>query len=358
MAEGAEDRTEAATPARLIKAKSDGNAPVARELPIFAGLVAATFALASGAGAQASTLARAMETLLENAGNPMPGDMIVHVFWALIMSGLHVVVPIVTASAAAIAAANLIQTGFIPRLSALHIDISKISPMAGFSRLISAENGITAIKSILKVTVIGGVMFWLIISRQSQISGVIEQTPAAIARIISQASLSMIAALLGVQGVIAAADFVWTRSHHVQSMRMSRTEVKDESKDADGNPHIKARLKSLFTSRSRQNLKQAMARAAVVITNPTHYAVALDYQQGQANAPKIIAKGAGDAAARIRALANDQRVPIMSNPPLARALFKLELDTEIPPEHYKAVAEVIAYVWRLSGRTAQNRHHL
>jgi flagellar biosynthetic protein FlhB len=354
MAEGAEDRTEAATPARLIKAKATGNVAVSRELPIFAGLLAAVFALASSAGPQATILAEAMEKLLEDAGNPMPKDMAIHFFWSIIICGLHIVLPIAAASAAAIAAANLMQTGFVPKLSALHIDVMRVSPKAGFLRLLSRENAVTALKSIVKVSLAGGVMFWLIMSRKGQISGVIEEAPAEIAETMSHAALSIVAALLAIQGVIAAADFAWTRVQFAQSMRMSHTEVKDESKDSDGNPHVKARLKQIFASRSKQNLQQAMARAAVVITNPTHYAVALEYRQGQTDAPKIIAKGAGDLAARIRALAKTEGVPLISNPPLARALFKLDLDIEIPPEHYQAVAEVIAYVWRLSNRKSQN----
>jgi len=121
-------------------------------------------------------------------------------------------------------------------------------------------------------------------------------------------------------------------------------------KESDGDPMIKGRIRSLRMARARRRMMAAVPKAAVVITNPTHYAVALAYDENAQAAPKVVAKGTEAVAARIRALAEDSGVPLVANPPLARALFKLELETEIPAEHYQAVAEIIAYVWRLRGR--------
>ena len=358
MAEGAEDRTEAATPARLLRARSQGSAPVARELPIFAGLVAAAFALTTSAPRDARSLVAAMANLLATAGEPLQSGLVLQPLHALLIAGLHLILPVGAASAAAIAGANLMQTGFMPKFSALGGDFSRISPTAGLTRLFSVDNAVNALKSLIKVTAIGGVMFWMLQTRREAVMNVLVASPSQIAELISQSVFEIAGATLGVQGIIAVADFAWTRVHFAQSMRMSLTEVKDETKDSDGNPHVKARLKKIMASRNRQSLKTVMARATVVITNPTHYAVALDYQQGQTQAPKIIVKGAGDQAARIRDLAKDARVPIVSNPPLARALFKLELESEIPAEHYKAVAEIIAYIWRLSSCVSQHQQRL
>jgi flagellar biosynthetic protein FlhB len=131
---------------------------------------------------------------------------------------------------------------------------------------------------------------------------------------------------------------------------MTRQELREEVKESEGDPMIKGRIRSLRMARARRRMMAAVPKAAVVITNPTHYAVALAYDENSQAAPKVVAKGAEAVAARIRALAEESGVPLVSNPPLARALFKLELDTEIPAEHYQAVAEIIAYVWRLRGR--------
>jgi flagellar biosynthetic protein FlhB len=350
MAEGAEDRTEAATPTRLLRAKTEGNAPVARELPMFAGLVAAALMLATSISGETRHLLLAMADSLAGAGEPIQSGSAMQPLWTLLAAGFHIVVPVGAASAAAIAGAHLLQTGFRPKLSALRADLSRISPMGGMKRLFGVENAVAAFKAIVKIGLIGSMMFWLILTQDDQIMNGLVAGPSQMVHLVSKAVFGITGGLLGVQGLIALADLAWTRVHFVQAMRMSHTEVKDEAKDADGNPHVKARLRKLIAARNRPSLKTAMSRATVVITNPTHYAVALDYQQGQTEAPKIVAKGAGDLAARIRALAYGEGVPVVSNPPLARALFKLELESEIPAEHYKAVAEIIAYVWRLSGR--------
>ena len=163
------------------------------------------------------------------------------------------------------------------------------------------------------------------------------------------------AALLVVQLVIAGLDVMWSRHRLQRRLRMSKQDLRDEHKENDGNPHVKARLRAIRRQRARQQMMQAIPKAAVVLTNPTHYAVALAYEQGSRSAPRVIAKGADEVAARIRALAREHRVPIVENKPLARALFTVPLDAEIPREHFQAVAAVIAYVWRLAQRTGDRK---
>jgi flagellar biosynthetic protein FlhB len=147
--------------------------------------------------------------------------------------------------------------------------------------------------------------------------------------------------------VIAAADIALVRWRFLRNLRMSRQDLREEARDSEGDPHIKAKLRRLRESRARQRMLAAVPKAAVVITNPTHFAVALAYERGQSSAPRLVAKGADDVAARIRAVAEANGVPIVSNPPLARALFRLEPDTELPAEYWQAVAEIIAFVWGL-----------
>ena len=162
----------------------------------------------------------------------------------------------------------------------------------------------------------------------------------------------MLVAVLLAQTAIAGVDLLWVRVRHARSMRMSRQEIRDEQKETEGDPQVRMRFRQLRMRRARRRMLAAVPKATVVIINPTHYAVALAYDRAKNAAPRVVAKGVDSMAARIRELAEANRVPLVVNPPLARALHLVELDTDIPAEHFKAVAEVIAYVWRL-GRTAR-----
>jgi flagellar biosynthetic protein FlhB len=147
--------------------------------------------------------------------------------------------------------------------------------------------------------------------------------------------------------VVAAVDLGWTRWSHARSLRMNRQELRDEMREVEGDPQIKARIRRIRLTRARKRMLAAVPKATVVVTNPTHYAVALFYERGGGGAPRVVAKGVDEVAARIRELAEKARVPLVVNPPLARALWALELDSEIPTVMFQAVAAIIAYVWRL-----------
>jgi flagellar biosynthetic protein FlhB len=175
-------------------------------------------------------------------------------------------------------------------------------------------------------------------------------SPALLAQRMIQHITSIAIAILAVQGLIAGADLLRTRLRFNADMRMTKQEQRDEARESDGDPQIKARLRQLRQQRSRRRMMQAVPQAAVVVTNPTHYAVALAYDRGSGGAPRIVAKGMDEMAARIRKAAQEAGVPLVANPPLARALYPLPLDREIPAEHFKAVAELIAYVWKLNGQ--------
>ena len=173
--------------------------------------------------------------------------------------------------------------------------------------------------------------------------------PAAILPITRSLSVSTLGVVVAVLTVIAALDYLWQYRQWYERQKMSLRELKEEFKQTEGDPAIKAKIRQLRQTRARKRMIAQVPKASVVITNPTHFAVALQYERGM-NAPVCLAKGADAVALRIRAVAEEARVPIVENPPLARALHAtVELDQEIPPEHYKAVAEVISYVMRLSG---------
>ena len=165
--------------------------------------------------------------------------------------------------------------------------------------------------------------------------------------------LKMLVAVLAVLAAIAIADLIFQRYRHKKQLRMTKQEVKEEHKQAEGDPTAKQRLRQIRQERARQRMMAAVPDADVVITNPTHFAVALKYDSEEMDAPRVVAKGQDLIAQRIREIAEDNDIIIVENPPLARALFaSVELDDEVPPEHYQAVAEVISYVWGLrSGKT-------
>jgi flagellar biosynthetic protein FlhB len=162
--------------------------------------------------------------------------------------------------------------------------------------------------------------------------------------------LHMLFVVLAVQAAIAGFDLFWVRLRHAQQLRMSKEDVREELREMEGDPRIKARIKQIRTQRARRRMLAAVPKATVVITNPTHYAVALAYDRARNAAPRVVAKGVDSLAARIREVAEAHKVPLVANPPLAHALYRVEVDTEIPAEHYQAVAEIIAYVWRLGQR--------
>ncbi len=160
--------------------------------------------------------------------------------------------------------------------------------------------------------------------------------------------LHVLLVVLAAQAAIALLDYAWVMLRHVRGLRMSRHDIQEEQKESEGDPRVKARQRQIRTMRARRRMMAAVPKATVVITNPTHYAVALAYDRAKHAAPRVVAKGVDSLAARIREAAEANHVPVVANPPLARALYQVALDADIPAEHYQAVAAIIAYVWRLA----------
>ncbi|MCF3947392.1 EscU/YscU/HrcU family type III secretion system export apparatus switch protein [Acidiphilium sp. AL] len=340
-----ESRTEAATPTRLVKAHNDGEAPISREVSTMAGLGAALLVLGSLLPAAALRLSRIFSGILSHAGSVgEPGPTIRLAFHA----ALTIVLPIAGAATLGTLFATLVQTRFRLRITAITLRFNRLIPLGGLSSLFSAQHAIETLQSVGKLCGLGAAIYLVLIVHAGHVIDALVLPVPALPAMILRLAVAVVIAAMVTHGAIAAADFVWTRTQFAIRLRMSHAEVKDEQKELDGNPAIKARLRALRARRTKQTMKAAMGRASVVVTNPTHYAVALEYRQGQAEAPKIVAKGADRLAGYIRELARDNRIPIVANPPLARALFRLDVESEIAPEHYKAVAEIIAYIWKLA----------
>jgi len=257
-----------------------------------------------------------------------------------------VMIPLVVLSCCAIAA-NLMQHRFLFSGESLKPKLSKISPLAGAKRLFSSESLVNFVKGLLKIGVVGTVVVATVWPERDRLETMVTSDPLIILADFAEIGTKIFLSTLMIVTLIAFADYLYVRQKWWKKQMMTLQETKDEYKQMEGDPHVKGRLRQLRQEKSRQRMMQAVPDATVVITNPTHFAVALKYDK-KMGAPQCVAKGADAVAFRIREMAKQHDVPIVENPPLARALYaSMEIDDTIPNEHFKAVAEVIGFVMRL-----------
>lgn len=354
MAETETDRTEAATPRRIIRAREEGNIPVSRELPTFASLAAAILALAMLGPSLTRQLTAELAGFLAHAGAIDLTQQEPAILGFALESVLRTVAPIAGAALVAGTATAFLQSGFLFRTAALIPDPSVLSPSRWLRRILSPDGLLEQAKAIAKLVVLG-LATWTVLDNVQALAHASFVTPRDLVGLAEKDIFSVLGPVLVALAAFTILDQLWVRLRHVRTLRMSREEVRQELKETEGDPQIKSRLRQIRKARAKGRMLGAVKKATVVVTNPTHYAVALAYQRGTEGAPRIVAKGVDALAMRIRKIAKENRVPIIANPPLARALYRIDLDAEIPPEHYKAVAELIAYIWRLStGARAPN----
>jgi len=243
---------------------------------------------------------------------------------------------------------TVLQTGFLVSSESIKPKLSKLSPMAGLKKIFSVAAGIETLKNIAKLIIIGSIAAWLIRPELLRIDQMIGLDLVDALAELKEATLLLLGGIIAVMFLLAAGDIAYQRYSFMKKMRMSKQDVKEEYKQAEGDPMIKMRLRQIRFEKSRRRMMAAVPKATVVVTNPTHYAVALLYEPETMQAPKLVAKGADLMAKRIRELAVEHKVPIVENPPAARALFAaVEVDQVVPPEHYKVVAEIISYVFKI-----------
>lgn len=343
MAES-EDRTLAATERRRQQARAEGQAPLSREVVTASGLAAAALMLAMAAPSGALTLGRHLQAMLASP-RTAPGPAL----WDAGVAILQAVLPITGVLLLAGSAAVLLQTGWLLHGGALVPDLARLDPSQGLKRVFGPANAVEAAKMLAKVGVLAWAVWRTVAGTLSSTTASLSWTASTLLDRMTRDTLRVLLVVLGCQCLIALLDIAWVRYRFARQLRMSLEEVKQEQKETEGDPRLKAKLRQIRLARTRRRMLAAVAKATVVVTNPTHYAVALAYERGAHAAPKVVAKGVDEVAARIREAAEKHGVPLMANPPLARALHSLPLDAEVPPEHFKAVAEIIAYVWRLRG---------
>lgn len=342
-------KTEEPTQRKLEQAREKGQIAKSQEINHWFIILALAIVFAVFAEYIAAEIAGALRPLVENA-HALPttpqgfGELMLDTFLAV---GSVMMIPFLLTIVGTLAA-TFLQTGFLVTAEQLKPKMEKISLIKGFERLFSTRSLVEFAKGIAKLAIVGLVIFLLVWPERDVVPNLVELTLVEILDLMRWMGLKIVGGVLAVMTVIAVFDFAFQAYKHNEEQRMSRQEVKDEHKQTEGDPQVKQRLRQLRMEKSRKRMMSEVPKADVVVTNPTHYAVALAYQQGQMAAPKLVAKGIDRVAARIREVAEENGIPVMQNPPLARALYSgVEIDQEVPPEHYKAVAQIIGYVMRL-----------
>ncbi|MGD9922388.1 MAG: flagellar biosynthesis protein FlhB [Pseudorhodoplanes sp.] len=347
MAEQSEEneKSEDPTQKRLDEALDRGDVAKSQEVSTWFVLAGGTLVLMAFAGSMGTSLRASLAGLLANAhlisadgagltrlSGRLGGEVIAAIAIPILLIALFAV------------AGNMIQHRLVWSAESLKPKLSKISPAAGLKRLFSKVALVNFAKGIAKLALLGTVMTMLLWPERDRLEALVTLDIAAILPFTSVFALKMLGFVVVIMAFIAAADFFFQYRQWYERQKMSQREIREEFKQTEGDPMIKARIRRLRETRMRKRMMAAVPEASVVIMNPTHYAVALKYERGD-NAPLCVAKGIDSIALKIREVAQAHAVPVVENAPLARALHAtVEVDQEIPVEHYRAVAEVIGYV--------------
>jgi flagellar biosynthetic protein FlhB len=345
-------QTEEPTSKRLEQARDSGDVVKSGEVTTLILLGGGTLALAMFGKYTMVGLTRALTIFLEqpDAMN-VDGASLASMSRGLLMTVAMTLGPFFGVMVLASVVGHVAQTrpGF--HVDKLMPDFSKVSPMAGFKRMFGPDGWMNLLKGLCKIIIVGMTIWTQLWPERGTLESILTQSTGAVIADMSHLLFKVLMASLVSLGVIAGFDYFWQRMRFMSRNRMSKQEIKEEYKQNEGDPHIKAKIRQLRHERSRKRMMAAVPGATVVLMNPTHYAVALKYESGQMAAPICVAKGVDALALRIRALAEDSGVAVVENPPLARALYaSVEIDEPVPPEHFKAVAQVIGYVMRLQGK--------
>jgi len=354
MAEEQDDsqKTEDPTSRRLDEARKRGQVANSREVNNLLMLGVFSMSILLFGGTAAGAIYKATMPFIESP-DLVPADFehLVALGWkllgVLLMAGA---VPLVLAIIAAVGAGYL-QFGLVFSAEGIMPKLDKISPLAGLKRMFSMRSLAEFVRGLLKLAVVGSVAMFLILPEVAHLNKLIGME---MVQLLGETKALLAKLLIGVVSIvaaIAAIDVIYQRLQHMREMRMSRQEIKDEFKETEGDPLVKGRLRQLRMERTRRRMMAQVPQSDVVVTNPTHYAVALKYDPNSMGAPKMMAKGVDKVAAKIREIAKEHGIPIVENPPLARGLFAaVDVDQEVTPEFYKAVAEVISYIFKLKRR--------
>jgi flagellar biosynthesis protein FlhB len=352
VADDPESKTEEPTPGKLSKAREKGDVAKSQDLPALASLAAVVSVVAAGGTWFSTNMAMG---LLPFIAHPQDMDLEGHGAISVARHAAAVAAPLMVTvlicAGLAGVGGNLMQTGFLFTPDKLKPDFKKVSPLGGLKRMFGLDSLVNFLKSVVKIAMVG-ILAWTVMKphiHELQMLSSLDAT--AILPLCVTILRKLIFAVLCLLLAVAGADWLWQRHSFMKKMRMSKEEVKEDHKQSEGDPHVKAKRRQIQVQRSRMRMMQRVPEATVVIMNPTHYAVALHYEEGEASAPQCVAKGLDALALKIRSVAEEAGVPVIEDPPLARALYAaVEVDDYIPPAHYEAVAKVIGFILQQAER--------
>jgi flagellar biosynthetic protein FlhB len=355
VADADSNKTEPATDKRKAEARKQGQIAMSRDLSTAAVLLGGIGLLAAmlPAGLQKMTQVTRQGLILSFGHVFHEGLTIDAVHTLIINMGatiLLLVLPILGGLLLIGSGTSLAQTGFLWRSNAIQLDFGRLNPVKGLARLVSLRSVMELIKGLLKIAIVTGVGLFVVRHDLIQVPEMMQYDLGASLQVTGRLSLKVALAVAGAIGVLAGLDYLYQRYEWERSLRMSKEEIKEEHKASEGDPLIKSRVRSAQRDLSKKRMMAAVKTADVVVTNPTHLAVALKYDSKQMAAPFVVAKGAGFVAERIRELARHHGVPVVEHKFVARTLFKLvDIGKEIPGNLYRAVAEILAFVYRARG---------
>jgi flagellar biosynthetic protein FlhB len=345
-------RSEEATPRKLEKGRERGQVAVSQELKSWAVLVAGSLGVLYLVPSMLRGVGRLGLPFLEQPDAiRIHAESVQAAMLGLVVDAGLAVAPLVGLILVLVLGVGFAQAGLIWAPEKIQPELNRISPSKGARRLLSGKGLVEFGKGLIKLAVVGAAAVALSLPVLRQVELLPSMALAGSLDRLEAVAVRLIVGAAGLMTFIAALDFLFQRWSFLKDMRMTKQEVRDEHKQSEGDPQIKARIRKLRHERAQRRMMAAVPKADVVITNPTHFAVALVYDMKAMTAPRVVAKGADFVAAKIREIAAAHDVPVVENPPLARALYaSVELDEEIPAQHYRAVAEVIGYVMRLKGK--------
>ncbi len=346
-----QERTESATDKRREEARKKGQVPKSRELVSVAVLIGSLLVLYYNGGRMFNGLAELMRDTFKDAATfQVTKDTVPTMFISISYKSFVILAPLMMTVAVLGVVSNVAQFGFLFTTESLSPKFSRINPLEGMKRIFSRQAVVELLKAILKIGLVGIIAFYTVKKEFYRIPSLVEMDVRGILIYGGAVSFRILVNSGVAIFVLAVLDYAFQRWDFEKSIRMTKEEIRQEMKEMDGNPQIKSRIRSLQREAARKRMMEAVPTADVIVTNPTHIAVAIKYETGS-RAPVVVAKGAGFIAAKIKEIAREHKVMVMENKPLARAMYKMvDIGKEIPSELYQAVAEILAYVYKLKKR--------
>ncbi|RWR03865.1 flagellar biosynthesis protein FlhB [[Pantoea] beijingensis] len=344
-----EEKTESPTPHRLEKAREEGQIPRSRELTSLLMLFTGLMILWLGGEPMARQLAAMIASGLQFDHRIISDDkQSVRHISSLLLQAVWALLPVMSGLVLVAIAAPMMLGGVVLSGKAIKFDIGKLNPLKGLKRMIAGQAWAELLKAVLKAVLVSSVTCGYLWHRWPEIMRLITESPlTALGHALNTLAVCGLLILMGLIPMVSF-DVFWQLYSYFKGLRMTRQEIRDEFKQQEGDPHVKGRIRQQMLATARRRMMADVPKADVIVTNPTHYSVALRYDEKKMNAPKVLAKGAGEIALRIREIGQQHRIPVLEAPPLARALYRhSDIGQAIPGVLYAAVAEVLAWVWQL-----------